>query len=38
MARFMWGARDFLVPDPEHYILVENDPPKEACEAIDADL
>lgn len=32
------GDRDFKVPGPEHYILVKNDPPQEACEAIDADL
>lgn len=29
------GSRDFQVPGPEHYILVENNPPQAACEAID---
>jgi hypothetical protein len=32
------GDKDFQVPGSKHYVLVENSPPQEACEAVDADL
>lgn len=29
------GSRDFKIPGPKHYTIIENNPPKEACDAID---